>query len=82
MPIKVSIKFINFSFWVGEEYAISCNDNDILSMTLDMTGQVNATLSFRINDKDYGIAFDQVDIAKKYCMIVALYSSEKIKLLQ
>ena len=66
----------------GEKYTVPCYQNEIIQMTLDMTGDQYATVSFRIDDKDFGTAFDNIDIDKEYCMIVTLYNEEKIKLLE
>ena len=66
----------------GVKYAVSCHQNQVIEMTLDMTGDQYATLSFKIDAEDYGNAFDKIDIDKEYCMIVTLYNEEKIKLLQ
>ena len=63
-------------------YAIPCSDNKKVSMTLDLTGDKYGSLSFEIDDKDYGNAFDTIDITKEYRMIVVLWNDEKIKLLQ
>ena len=44
-----------------ENYSYECawkNDGDILEMILDLNDR---TLRFKMNDKDYGIAFDEVD---------------------
>ena len=49
-------------------------------MTLDMTGNKYGTLSYTINDENYGIAFDKIDIDKEYCMIVKLYPYDKVQL--
>ena len=68
--------------FVGDNYADKCNQNEIISMTLDMTGDEYGTLSFKIDDEEYGNAFDKIDIDKEYCMIVTLYNQEKIRLLQ
>ena len=47
-------------------------------MTLNMN---NHTLSYKINDKDYGIVTDELD-EKKYRLIVSmLYADEAIELL-
>ena len=66
----------------GKEYAVKCTQNEIISMILDMTGDRYATLSFKINDKDYGIAFDKINIHNAYRMIVSLYTEDSIDLLQ
>ena len=66
----------------GEPYADSCCNNEVISMTLDMTGDKYATLSFKIDDKDYGVAMHDIDLSKEYRMIIDLYSDDQVKLLQ
>ena len=39
----------------GRSYGCECNENDIIEMTLDCN---QWTLSYKINDKDFGKAFD------------------------
>ena len=65
----------------GQDYAKTCGNNEVISMTLDMTGEKFATLSFKV-DEDYGVAMDDIDLSKEYRMIVDLYGDDQIKLLQ
>ena len=62
-----------------------CKCNDVIEMRLDMDMRHDqhpkyATLSYLINDKDYGIAFDKININKEYLMIVALYNGDQVQL--
>ena len=59
------------------QYAEKCYDGDIIKMILDMTQKEseNAVLSYEINDKSYGIAHDDIDIAKEYCLTVQISDS-------
>ena len=70
-----------FAF-MGHTYAKACCNNEVISMTLDMTGDKYATLSFKIDDKDYGIAVGDIDLSKEYRMIVNMFGVDQIKLLQ
>lgn len=47
-------------------------NNDIISMTLDMTKD-NVTLSYKVNDKDLGVAFHKLDNDKEYCLAISVY---------
>ncbi len=51
---------------------------DIITMTLDMTQSKhpNGILSFEINNKKQGIAFDNIDINKAYCLAVSFFFEE------
>ena len=45
----------------GDSYADTCNVNDIILMTLDMTGDTlkgKGTVSYKINEQDFGVAFE------------------------
>ena len=41
-----------------KKYGNECKINDIITMILDLN---NLTLSYKINDKDYGIAFADIE---------------------
>ena len=60
-----------------DQYAEKCYDGDIIKMTLDMTQKENenAVLSYEINDESYGIACDDIDIEKEYCLTVQISDS-------
>ena len=45
---------------------------DTITMTLDMTKE-NVTLSYKINEKDLGVAFNNIDIDKEYCLALSVY---------
>ena len=40
-------------------------------MTLDLTKD-QGTLSYKVNDKSFGTAFDDIDIEKEYCLTVEM----------
>ena len=64
---------------ITSNYGKPCKAKDILEMTLDMTQKSKTkmgVLSFKINNQDYGIAFDDIDIEKEYCLCVSLYDSK------
>ena len=66
-------------------YGTGCQKDDILSMTLDLQQTENnhyGTLSFGLNDKSLGIAFDDIDINKKYCLALAIYYSDDLQLIE
>ena len=67
---KIAQKFLDFI------------KDDIIIMTLDMTGDEYGTLSYTINDTNYGIAFNQIDLNIKYHLVVSLDNEHKIQLLQ
>ena len=60
--------------------------NQIVSMTLNMTEHKNnygfATLSFKVDNEDLGIAFDSIDIRKEYIMAISVFHPCSIQLLQ
>ena len=48
----------------------------MVTILLDMrfhAGHQKARLSFRLNDQDCGVAFDDIDINKEYCLGMSLY---------
>ena len=66
---------IKHNGWAGKKYGKRCIDGGIIKMTLDMTQKIKkaAILSYEINGTDYGIAWDDIDINKEYCMTVEMY---------
>eukprot|EP01084_Bolivina_argentea_P299087 515525_1 len=69
-----------------KKYAKKINREHVITMCLDMTQKQNknyGSLSYKINDKNYGVAFDKIDINKTYCMAVVMYyPKESIKILK
>ena len=67
----------------GENYAVTLHKNDIITMTLDI-GQDKqyGKLSYKINDKDYGVAFDKIAKDGNYCLIISGFETGQITLLQ
>ena len=61
--------------WFGKAYGEKCKPGAVVTMTLDMTQKEhkNGTLSYIINNTDYAIAFDDIDIDKEYCLAVEMY---------
>eukprot|EP01084_Bolivina_argentea_P177841 307529_1 len=59
-----------------EHYASSWARTEVIEMTLDMKGQYGI-LSYTINGKDYGLAFDKIDINKGYCLAVSVFWNEE-----
>ena len=57
-----------------KSYGQKCVKGDTVKMILDLTQKENknGSLSYEINDKQYGIAFDDIDIEKEYCMTVEM----------
>ena len=76
--------------WTGSDkrfktYGVACPKNHILSMTLDLTETESkdyGTLSFGLNDKSFGTAFDDIDINKKYSMALAMFNDDILKLIE
>ena len=68
------------------KYGIIYKDNDIIEMILDCSiGRIgNATLRYKVNDVDQGIAFDNIKQNKSlsYKMAVDIYQGCSVKLLQ
>ena len=52
----------------GDVYASKCGKGDVITMTLDMTGDKYATLSYKVSGIDHGIAFDNINIERPYSM--------------
>ena len=68
--------------WLGKEYANGCDPDteNVIAIILDMTckdNKKNATLSYKINDEECGIAFDSINVNKSYSL--ALSAGDKIK---
>ena len=61
-------------------YGSKWDRGDIITMKLDMTGK-NGKLSFRINNKDQGVAFNDIDITKKYCLAVSFFFEEEVEIM-
>ena len=61
-------------------YGPSWDKDDIITMTLDMSGQKYGVLSYAINGKNLGVAFDQIDIDDKYRMTACIYYYDKLQL--
>ena len=69
----------------GDEYGVKgCYKDDIVTMTLDMTCVQTeyGILSFKVNDIDYGIAFDKIKCDAQYRMAVSMYSTASVQLLE
>ena len=66
----------------NELNAILCNKNDIISMILDMSGDKYGTLAFKVNDKDYQIAFNEIDLDKRYHIVAQLTVYSQVKLFE
>ena len=62
--------------------AIVSSKDGIISMTLDMTGDKCGLLSFRTDEKDFGIRFDSLDIDKGYNLIAKMNGNSSVQLLQ
>ena len=58
------------------------NIDDVISMTVDMTGDTFGTVSYEIRDEYCGIAFDKINIDKQYTMAISMAMDDKIQLLQ
>ena len=62
----------------GIKYANKLIENDIICVELDMK---NGTLKYIVNDKDYGIAFNNIDTQQSYHFAIAMDLREEIKVL-
>ena len=54
-------------------------DQTLITMVLDMTITDNkkfGVLSFKLNDEDLGVAYDDIDIEKKFCLAMSLIWDE------
>ena len=73
----------------GQYYGQKWGFNDTITITLDLTtnytqnGEQFGLLSFAVNDKDQGIAFDDIGIVngEVYVLAVSIYYDTKIELL-
>ena len=65
----------------GVSYAIKCGNDDVIAMTLDMSGDKYATLSYKINEVDYGNAFEEINIEESYSMAIRTWNPTDIQLL-
>ena len=50
-------------------------------MTLDMTGGEFGVLSYKMNDKDLGPAFDKIDMNGEYRMAVSIFHDDNLQLI-
>ncbi|KAJ3426036.1 spry domain containing socs box protein [Anaeramoeba flamelloides] len=67
----------NGTKWNGnknQEYGTKVNENDIVTMTVDMD---NHTLSYKLNETDFGIAFENLPNELKLCLDL-FYKKEKL----
>ena len=64
-----------------QDYGKSWNNNDVITMILDMTNNKFGKLSFKINDEDQGIVSEDIDINKKYCMAIAMSTNTTAKII-
>ena len=58
----------------SKKYGEKCYPGGVVKMILDMTQKdnKNGLLSFEINDKVFGIAVDDIDIDKEYCLAIQM----------
>eukprot|EP01084_Bolivina_argentea_P058996 107693_1 len=61
-------------------YTKPLKNNDIVRMELDMTIS-NGTLHYWINNKDCGLAFDNINTTQKYKLAVAIHDKVAIEIL-
>lgn len=66
----------------GKRYSQRLKQMDIVSITLDLTDDENGTLSYKINDKDFGIAFEKLRNDISYCLVVSGFEHSQVQLLQ
>ena len=58
-------------------------NGSVVSMTLDMTGEKFGIVSYKVDDEDCGVAYNNIPIDKQYIMAVSLgYAEDEIQLLQ
>jgi hypothetical protein len=62
----------------GHKYGCVCKTGDIISMCLDFQ---HRTLSFVINDTDYGVAFSEIEQTSYRAAIGLFYTNEAVRLL-
>jgi len=65
---------------VGKAYAEPGKRNQIVQMTLDMTGK-KGTLKYQIDRKNYGVAFDNIDLNKCYKLCISMEKKSSFELL-
>ena len=53
---------------------------DVISMRLEI-GYMHATLSYKINGREFGTAFKNINISKTYCLAVSMCAQDKIELM-
>ena len=62
-----------YGYYMLEEYGANCNDGDVVEMTLDL---YERTLSFKVNDVDYGVAFNDIEYTQ-YRAAIFMYVYDK-----
>ena len=58
----------------GSDYGAICADGDIIEMILDMN---KMTLSYKVNDKEYGVAFHNIDNTKYKAGLTMCHKTSK-----
>ena len=65
----------------GAPYGKRVRINHVIEMTLDMTGDEYGRLSYKINDIDYGVAFDEIEIERGYNLAMRIGNDCSIQML-
>ena len=63
-----------------DRYGRSWDRNDIITMTLDMTGD-KGKLLYKKNNDDYGPAFQGIDVSKEFRLGVCIYFNDNLQLI-
>ena len=62
-------------------YGRKWTQDDVVTMTLDMTGDKYGTLSYKINEEDLGVGWDKLDISETYCLAVWIGNPNTVQLM-
>ncbi len=70
----------------AKSYCSAVKEGDVIEMELDMLEtdivRPHATLSYSVNGKSHGVAFDDVPKGGQYVLCVAIERQEKLQIFQ
>ena len=72
------------SGYIRKDYGGTWDHNDIVTMTLDMTGEKDehyGVLSYKLNEEDLGPAFEKIDINGEFRLAVCVFHLDNIQLI-
>eukprot|EP01083_Nonionella_stella_P129572 393172_1 len=75
-------KVFHRTLFQSKRYGVAVKQGDILAVELDMISNKKAgILKFYVNGKDFGIAYNDIDIQQKYVLAVGMIANDTVALL-